>query len=99
MTEMCDQSACLMPHSPFFSHLLTVETIPELNDPSTPLSQDARILHVVPHQVPHGHELFTTTQVIVVTCFPDSDVNYLINMPVSVRGEARGGDHETFTTS
>ena len=51
MTEMCDQSACLMPHSPFFGHLLTVETIPELNDSSTPLSQDARIFHVVPHQL------------------------------------------------
>ena len=88
-----------MPHLPFCSHLLTVEAIPELNNPSTPLSQDARILQVVPHQLPQGRELFTTTQVIVVTCFPDSDVNYLINMPVHVRGEAGGGDHETFTMS
>ena len=39
MPKVCDQSVCLMcmPHSPFCSYLLTVETIPELNDPSTPL--------------------------------------------------------------
>lgn len=85
MPEVCNPSMCLIyvPNSLFCSHHLTVETTPELNDSPTPLSQDAQILHVVPHQLPQGRKLFTTTQVIVIVCFSDPDVNYLINMPVS----------------
>ena len=94
MPEVCNPSMCLIyvPNSLFCSHHLTVETIPELNDSPTPLSQDAQILHVVPHQLPQGRKLFTTTQVIVIVCFSDPDVNYLINMPVSAdawRGQSQ----------
>ena len=77
-----------MPHSPFCSHLLTVERVLELNDPPTFLPQVAWVFHVVAHQFTQSGKLLTSIQVIVVTCILDLDVKYLISTPEG-RGDGR----------